>query len=209
MSGAGGAAAVICQIVIPVQPPEEGKSRLAPVLDAPARAALVEGMFRHVLAVAVRSVPAAQVRVISRSSLLLEIAEASGALAVREQSRGLNPALEQAAALCDLDLPLLLLSADLPLLDPTDIAAMAAALENSDVIAAGDRADSGTNALLLRRAGLIAYAFGEASLVRHRVLAERGGHRFGVVRRHGLSSDIDEPDDLARLGLWCNAIAKG
>lgn len=189
-----------CQIVIPVQPPEEGKSRLAAVLDAPERAALVERMFRHVLAVAVCSVPAAQVRVVSRSPLLLDIAEASGALAVQEQSSGLNRALEQAAALCNPNLPLLALSADLPLLDPADIAAMITALGQADVIAASDCAGSGTNGLLLRRAGMIAYAFGEGSLDRHRALAERGGHRFGSVRRPGLSSDIDEPADLTLLG---------
>lgn len=189
-----------CQIVIPVQPPEEGKSRLAPVLDTPARAALVERMFRHVLAVAVRCVPATQVRVVSRSPLLLNIAQACGALAVPEQCSGLNRAMEQAAALCDPDLPLFALSADLPLLNPADIAAMLAALEHADVIAATDRAGSGTNALLLRRPGLIAYAFGEGSLTRHRALAEQAGHRFEVVRRPGLSSDIDEPADLALLG---------
>jgi 2-phospho-L-lactate guanylyltransferase len=189
-----------CQIVIPVQPPEEGKSRLAAMLDAPARAALVEQMFRHVLAVAVRSVPAAQVRVISRSSALLNIAEASGARAVFEEGRGLNPALEQASGLCDPVLPLLVLSADLPLLDPADIATMIATLEHADAIAATDRAGSGTNALLLRRAGLIAYTFGEGSLARHRALAEQSGHRFKAVQRPGLSSDIDEPADLALLG---------
>jgi 2-phospho-L-lactate guanylyltransferase len=188
------------QIVIPVQPPFEGKTRLASVLDVQARAALVEQMFRHVLAVAVLSVPAAQVRVVSRSSALLNITQASGALAVHEESRGLNPALEQASALCDPDLPLLALSADLPLLDPADIAALIAALEYADVIAASDRAGSGTNALLLRRAGLIAYAFGDGSLARHRALAEQADLRFEVVQRPGLSSDIDEPTDLALLG---------
>jgi 2-phospho-L-lactate/phosphoenolpyruvate guanylyltransferase len=198
-----------CEIVIPVQPPAEGKSRLVPVLDAPARAALVERMFRHVLAVAVASVPAAQVRVVSRSPALLNLAEASGALAVHEQSRGLNPALEQASALCDPVLPLIALSADLPLLDPADIASMIAALERADVIAATDRAGGGTNALLLRRPGLITYAFGDGSLARHRAFAEQAGHRFEVVQRPGLSSDIDEPADLALLGPWSNAIARG
>jgi 2-phospho-L-lactate/phosphoenolpyruvate guanylyltransferase len=199
MPGTGGAAVVTCQIVIPVQPPGEGKSRLASVLDAPARAALVERMFRHVLAVAVDSVPPSQVRVVSRSTDLLSIAEESGALMVREQSRGLNPALEHAAALCDPDLPLLALSADLPLLDPADIAALVGALDHADVIAAADHSGKGTNALLLRRPGLIAFAFGKGSLACHRALAEQTGHRFEVVQRPGLASDIDEPTDLALL----------
>jgi 2-phospho-L-lactate/phosphoenolpyruvate guanylyltransferase len=199
MSDAGGAAAVTCQIVIPVQPPEEGKSRLAPVLDAPARAALVDRMFRHVLAVALGSVPAARVRVVSRSTDLLAIAEANGAIPTEEQGRGLNAALEQAAARCDPGLPLLALSADLPLLDPADIASLVGALDHADVIAAADWSGSGTNALLLRRPGLIAFAFGEGSLDRHRVHAEQAGQRFAVVNRQGLSADIDEPADLTLL----------
>lgn len=188
-----------CQIIIPVQPPEEGKSRLAPVLDAPARAALVERMFRHVLTVALGSVPAARVGVVSRSTDLRAIAEANGAVPVEELGRGLNAALEQAAAQCDLDLPILALSADLPLLNPTDIAALVGALDHADVIAAADCSGSGTNALLLHRPGLIAFAFGEGSLARHRALAEQADLRFAVVQCRGLASDIDEPADLALL----------
>jgi 2-phospho-L-lactate guanylyltransferase len=190
-----------CQIIIPVQPPEEGKSRLAPALDAPARAQLVERMFRHVLATAIRSVPAAQVSVVSRSIDLLKIATASGALAVREQGHGLNRALEQAAALCEPTMPLLVLSADLPFLEPSDIAAMLEALDQAEVIAATDRAGQGTNALCLRQPQLIAYAFGEGSLARHRDLANRAGQSFKVLQRSGLATDIDEPGDLEIPGF--------
>jgi 2-phospho-L-lactate guanylyltransferase (CobY/MobA/RfbA family) len=67
------------------------------------------------------------------------------------------------------------------------------------VIAAADHTGGGTNALCLRKPGLIAYAFGQDSLAQHRALAGQGGHRFKVVRRPGLSADLDEPADLARL----------
>jgi 2-phospho-L-lactate/phosphoenolpyruvate guanylyltransferase len=188
-----------CQIVIPVQPPEEGKSRLAAVLDAQARAALIERMFRHVLSAAIRSLPAGQVRVVSRSRLLLDIATECGALAVHEQACGLNLALAQAAALCDPTLPLLVLSADLPFLEPEDIAAMLAVQDHADVAVATDRAGQGTNGLYLRTPGLIGFSFGENSLVRHRELARHAGQRFAMIQRYGLATDIDQPIDLQAM----------
>jgi 2-phospho-L-lactate/phosphoenolpyruvate guanylyltransferase len=185
-----------CQIVIPVQPPEEGKTRLAPVLDGQARAALIERMFRHVLSAAIRSLPTAQVHVVSRSQRLLDLARASGALAVCETGRGLNAALAQAAAVCAADLPLLVLSADLPFLEPEDIAAILAAQTRADVVAATDRAGQGTNALFMHKPLLTGFAFGEGSLARHRELAQKAAQRFAVIERPGLSMDIDEPADL-------------
>jgi len=173
-------------IVIPVRPPGEGKSRLAPALDERARAALVERMFRHVLRVATQVVPPVQCHVVSRSPLLLDLAAAGGARAIRETGSGLNAALRQASALVDPALPLLALSADLPLLAPADLAAT-------------DRAGIGTNALLLRRPGLIDYSFGADSLALHRARAMASGLRFTVMRREGLSADLDEPRDLALL----------
>ena len=184
-------------IIIPVRPPEEGKSRLAAVLDPVARAALVERMCRHVLSVAVAGVAPTQVHVVSRSPALLGLAKASGALAILEERSGLNPALEQAAALCDPVLPVLALSADLPLLAPTDIADMLKALEQADVILATDCAGSGTNALLLRRPNLVPYTFGTGSLVRHHAATKAAGLRFAAISRPGLAADLDLPEDLA------------
>lgn len=186
-------------IIIPVRPPEEGKSRLAGALDERARAALVERMFRHVLLVAVGFAGSARCHVVSRSPLLLDIAAASGARVVRESGRGLNEALEQASRKVSPGHPVLALSADLPLLRPADLAALAEALTMSDVIAAPDRARHGTNALLLRRPGIADYAFGEDSLSRHRTGAEARGLRFAEVNLPGLSADLDEPADLALL----------
>lgn len=188
-----------CQIVIPIRPPEEGKSRLASMLDPLARAALVEDMFCHVLGVAVAAVPAAQIYVVSRSPLLLNHAEQCGARPVREESSGLNPALEQVATLCDSKLPILTLSADLPLLAPVDIAAMLEALDQTDVVAAADYAGRGTNALLLRKPRLIAYAFGPNSLVRHHAATEAASLRFIAISRHGLAFDVDLPADLSLI----------
>lgn len=156
-------------------------------------------MFGHVLRAATGSVPAAQVLVVSRSAAVLEAAGAAGAQAVREAGCGQNSALAQAAALVDQSAPLLALSADLPLLTSADLAVMLAELDETDVVAATDRVGTGTNALLLRRPGLITFAFGDDSLARHSLLTQASGLRFTLLHRPGLSADIDEPDDLALL----------
>lgn len=186
-------------VVIAVRPPGEGKTRLASALDPLARAALIERMFRHVLLVALEAVSPARCHVVSRSARLLELAAAAGATPIRELEFGLNAALTQAGTLLAGNGPILALSADLPLLQCEDIRAMADALQKSDVIAATDCAGTGTNALLLREAGLIPYAFGKDSLGRHRTLSEQRSLRFAVIRRPGLSGDIDEPADLVLL----------
>ena len=224
-------------IIIPVRPPGEGKSRLAPALAPAARAMLVERMFRHVLHVATQVT--AQCYVVSRSAFLRDLAVAAGAHAVAETGIGLNKALAEASALVDPDLPVLALSADLPLLTPADLTFYRHAgldpasrakgavawgsgcrvepgmtmsgeqqsiRDTADVIAATDRAGTGTNALLLRRPGLIDYAFGEGSLARHRANAAAAGLSFAVMRRAGLSADLDQPGDLALLDRpWFSA----
>ena len=186
-------------IVIPVRPPDEGKSRLAPALDAAARAELVERLFRHALGVALAAAPAGGVHVVSRSPQLLALAAAAGATPIPEQGRGLNPALAQAAATCDPQRPFMALSADLPLVSLSDLHQAAQALADADVVVAADRAGTGTNALLLRRPGLIAPGFGDASLARHRQRAGAAGLRFAVVSLPGLAADLDEPEDLVLL----------
>lgn len=180
------------RIVVPMRPLTEAKSRLGGALAPQARAALALGMFRHVLDVAQRFAPT---HVVSRDPALLAMA----AQPLREAGQGLNPALEQAAAQLDGAEPVLALSADLPLLAADDLQAMATLLDGADVVAAPDRAGTGTNALLLARPGLIAYAFGEGSLAAHRAAAAASGLRFALCERAGLATDIDRPEDLALL----------
>jgi 2-phospho-L-lactate guanylyltransferase len=188
-----------CRIVIPVRPPKEGKTRLASVLAPKSREALVRRMFCHVLGVAVASVPPSQVYVVTHSPLLRSLTTGVGAWGVHEEQTGLNLALEQVARSCGPELPLLALSADLPLLVTADIAAMFALLEQADVVAATDQAHSGTNALLMRRPGLIRYAFGEDSLARHHSAAVAAGLRVAIIDRPNLAADLDLPSQGSLL----------
>src|SRR3546814_18344636 len=63
---------------------------------------------------------------------------------------------------------------------------------SSDLLAP-DRHGSGTNAIALMAAAPFEFAFGENSLALHRTTS---GRRAAIVRRLGLSLDVDTPDDL-------------
>ena len=195
---------MIPRILLPVRPFAEGKTRLAVALSMAERETLNRRFFEHVLGVASR---VGDCHVISRSEAVLEAARAAGAQAIAEAGDGLNDALEQASALVAAlaDKPVMALSCDLPFLTVDDIAALIAAGEDSDVVAACDTEGRGTNALLLRRPGLIPYRYGMDSIAAHRTEAAQAGLRFTVVARPGLGEDIDTPDQLAAMrarGLW-------
>lgn len=176
-------------IVVPVRPLGEGKTRLTGALSSAARSDLVFAMYRHVVQTARR---VGKVHVISRDAALL----ASAPNAIPELGTGLNAALRQAAHAIGGTGPILALNADLPLLSPFDILAMVARLADADVVAAPDHLRIGTNALLLARVGMIEYAFGENSLSAHRAQSRKCGLRFALCRRTGLASDVDEPSEL-------------
>jgi len=192
------------RILLPVRPFAEGKTRLAAALSVAEREALNRRFFEHVLGVASR---VGDCHVISRSEVVLEAARAVGAQAIVEAGDGLNDALAQASAIVAAlaDTPVMALSCDLPFLTVDDLAALIAAGEDSDVVAACDTEGRGTNALLLRRPGLIPYRYGMDSIAAHRAEAAQAGLRFTVVARPGLGEDIDTPDQLAAMrtrGIW-------
>lgn len=180
------------RIIVPMRPLAEAKSRLGDVLPPAPRAALARQMFCHVLRVAEAYAPTS---VVSRDRAVLALASSP----ISDRATGLNPALEQARVALDGTAPLLALSADLPLLSVDDLRAMVSLLPTAEVIAAPDRAGTGTNALLLARPGLIPYLFGDDSFARHRTAAAERRLRFAVCERAGLATDIDRPEDLALL----------
>ncbi len=92
----------------------------------------------------------------------------------------------------------LVLPADLPLLTPEAIARFLSAVGDAAVGVAPDRADMGTNALLLRPPSVLAPAFGPDSFLRHRELARSHGLSLATVHVPELALDLDTPADLAR-----------
>src|SRR5262245_7150460 len=103
--------------LLPVQPFEEGKTRLSSVLDGPMRADLNRKFFRHVLGVALEVFGPQRVLVISRAA---DVLDAVHAQTLKESYSGdLNRALTEAAEVAAENGAdaVLSLSSDLPLLE--------------------------------------------------------------------------------------------
>jgi len=187
--------------VVPVKDLWGTKSRLAPVLDPGARAGLTLYMMGRVVA-AVREAGVGDVCVVSPDRMVLKEAKRRGATPLLQESRGLNPALEEGRCRA-LEIgasTLLVLPADLPLLDAGDVRAILEVVgEGPSVIISPDGTRSGTNALLLQPPDLLPFAFGPDSFEAHLGAARRRDLRVRVCERPHLAFDLDTAGDLARL----------
>ena len=190
--------------VLPVQPWDEGKTRLAAALSASERANLSRKFFEHALKITRAVFGVSRTMIVSRSSDVLAVAIGAGVQTCLETPGGdLNAALTAAAAEARIRgaNAVLSVSCDLPLLNAADLLEMLDALPATGpaAVIAPDQAGTGTNALLLRPTGLIPYAYGAGSFERHSFALEAQGVPAAVVRPEGLAFDIDTQADLERL----------
>jgi 2-phospho-L-lactate/phosphoenolpyruvate guanylyltransferase len=187
--------------VVPVKDLAGTKSRLTPILDPGARAGLTLYMMGRVVS-SLRGAGVENVGVVSPDGIVLGEAEDRGAVPIRQESRGLNPALEEGRrwAVDRGASTLLVLPADLPLLDPDDVRAVLEEMgEEPSVVISPDRAHAGTNALLLRPPDALPFAFGIGSYEAHLRAARERVLDVHVCERPHLAFDLDTAGDLARL----------
>jgi 2-phospho-L-lactate guanylyltransferase len=199
--------------LVPLNSGAQAKTRLAGALDPRGRAELARWLARRVLD-ALHAARVSHVAVISPDDEVLRWAWQNSAQALRQHGSGLNAALDLGRAWAlrrEVD-TLLVALGDLPLLTADDIRALVGAAEAApdtpSVTIAPDRADQGTNLLLLRPPTAIPFAFGVDSLARHSMLARDVGIEPGIVRLPGAAFDVDTPADLRELaerGLWAPA----
>jgi 2-phospho-L-lactate/phosphoenolpyruvate guanylyltransferase len=186
--------------VVPVKDLQGTKSRLAPILDPGARAGLTLYMMGRVVA-AIRASGVEDVCVVSPDRIVLNEAQRRGAIPLPQESRGLNPALEEGRRRA-LELgasTLLVVPADLPLLEEEDVRAVLQASEGQAVVISPDGARSGTNALLTRPPDALPFAFGPDSFEEHLEAARKRGLDAKVCERPHLAFDLDTAGDLAQL----------
>ncbi len=185
-------------VVVPVRALEGAKSRLGAVLDAEERRELVTRLLRRTVDAALATAGVAEVLVVSPDPEVLGLAARTGARAILQRSRGLNPAIQEARDAAPSAKRLLVLPADIPGVSP---AALATLLEAGDaagspsVVLAPDRHGRGTNALLLDPPDVIDPAFGGDSRAGHAWLASSADAAFVEVPGV-LALDVDTPDDL-------------
>jgi 2-phospho-L-lactate/phosphoenolpyruvate guanylyltransferase len=187
--------------VVPVKDLWGTKSRLKPILNPGARAGLTIYMMGRVVA-AIRDAGVENVCVVSPDPIVLDEVLKRGATPLLQESRGLNPALEEGRrwAVEHGGSSLLVLPADLPLLDPEDVRAVLEGIgEGVSIVISPDDARSGTNALLLHPAEVLPFAFGPGSYEAHLQAARERGLAVRVCERPHLAFDLDTAEDLARL----------
>ena len=187
--------------VVPVKDLGGTKSRLTPILDPGARAGLTLYMMGRVVA-ALREAGVENVAVVSTDGIVLAEAEDRGAVPLRQESRGLNPALVEGRrwAVDHGASALLVLPADLPLVEPDDVREVLGKMgEEPSVVISPDRARAGTNALLLRPPDALPFAFGVGSYEAHLGAARDHGLDVRVCERPHLAFDLDTAGDLAHL----------
>lgn len=189
-------------ILLPVHGMATGKSRLAAVLDAGARAALNRHLLMHALEVIEEwRGDLAQCVVVSPCDEALACASAAGAQTLREPAgAGLNAALSFAAA--DIaargGVKLLVVACDLPRLSAASLRALTArAGAAGDAAIAPDRSGLGTNALALDAGARNVFHFGTDSCARHRTALMRAGYPVASHVCDELAFDLDTPQDHA------------
>jgi 2-phospho-L-lactate guanylyltransferase len=187
--------------VVPVKDLWGTKSRLKPILNPGARAGLTIYMMGRVVS-AIRDAGVVNVCVVSPDPIVLDEVLKRGATPLLQESRGLNPALEEGRrwAMERGGTSLLVLPADLPLLDPEDVRAVLDGIgEEDSIVIAPDGTRSGTNALMLRPADALPFSFGPGSYEAHLQAAQERGLAVRVCERPHLAFDLDTAEDLARL----------
>ena len=189
--------------IVPVKPLRRGKSRLSGVLSEEERTQLNSNMLEHTLQVLQMIPEIDQTLVVSRDPAALMIARDLGAKTVQEVGAPqLNTALRRAVEVAKVYSVkgILVLPADLPLLQPADIADIfLRSFKPPVVVIAPDRHRTGTNALLVSPVGAIDFAFGLGSFQKHCDRAEKAGARLEIVEMPSLALDLDLPEDLEIL----------
>lgn len=200
------------QALVPLKDLVAAKTRLSGLLRPTERRALAQAMAEDVLSVLCGHPDIARVTLVSDDPSAAMLAQRYGARHWSESSlaaHGLNPVIAAASRriLADVDAPLLVLHADLPLLTAADVAAIVAAQQQQRGLVIGcDQRRSGTNLLAFDAQSVPEFAFGEQSCDAHERWAVVAGVPVDVVLRPGIALDVDDPEDLQVL---MTSIAEG
>lgn len=187
--------------IIPVKGFYQGKSRLAPALNAQSRRALNQEMLQCV----VKTATASSLKACLVATPDEEVAfwcQNQGLLVFLDGGKDINASLQDAAAWArgqGAD-SVLILPADLPLLAVEDIEAiLKLGAVPFSLVVASCRRGSGTNALFLRPPGIIPFSFGPESFQAHLSLGHQKGVKVHIYQSETVALDVDLPEDLEQL----------
>ena len=188
--------------VLPVKDPRDAKQRLSSVLAREERETLARAMYEHVIVALCAARGLDRIAVATSDDAIARDARRRGALVFEEReqlghSHSADAAARHAAGLGATTM--LLVPIDVPLVTPGDIEALAAAAPRPGLVIVPSTDGAGTNALVQTPPGVIACRFGPGSFQAHFEQACSRGVPVEVLRRPGLTFDLDTPEDAARL----------
>jgi 2-phospho-L-lactate/phosphoenolpyruvate guanylyltransferase len=190
--------------VVPAKRLSGALRRLAPALGRPLRRELQVAMLRDVFTACAGAPALAGLLVVTSDPEVAALArETAGAEVIPDHDppRGMNGAVARGLGWAQgRGAAALVMTADLPLARPADIAAiLAAAPPPPSAVLVPSCEGTGTNAMLLRPPSAIAPRLGPRSLERHLAQAVRRGVAAERLELPRLALDIDTPRDLAAL----------
>lgn len=187
--------------IVPIKEFDASKNRLAKLLNASERFALMLAMARDVLSALAESSRLAGILVVSRSPEAHALAGAAGAELYAETGNADLPrALEEGAVQAQTRFGaegIFVVPADVPLIDPDEIDAILS--KHRQVTILPDSEKVGTNGLICTPPDAIPLVFDGKSFESHRRSACNAGITPLTVTNCGFSLDVDRPCDLKRL----------
>jgi 2-phospho-L-lactate guanylyltransferase len=196
-------------VVVPVKSWRAAKSRLVQV-PSEDRKALALALALDTVETVLRTRGVLECLVVGEASTCADLAGSGARLVQHEPDSGVDEAFSTGAAASHRSAQgVCLLVADLPLLDPDDLADVLVRVPPDRPAVVRDRQGTGT-VLLAARGRAITPAFGPGSGARHTAL---GAHDLSEVATAALRTDLDVWDDLAglrprpgsRLQAWCRS----
>jgi 2-phospho-L-lactate guanylyltransferase len=183
--------------VVPLKRLLDGKSRLSSVLSAEEREEIMLRLVTRTIGVLRASEEIERIAVVTPE---MGLPERIGVEAVVDRGT-LNASLGEGIVWAEAVRAerLLIVPADLPLLDAADVRALVAAARSSPGLVLAPTRDGGTGALLATPPRIAQPAFGRDSCRRHRESAEQRGVPVRIVQRFAFSFDLDTVEDLRTL----------
>ena len=188
--------------IIPLRNREGGKTRLAERFDPTQRATLVRSMAETVLDAVIDSESVSQIILVTRDPVFAQevIGSRTGVRIVHQPASfpGLIGALDYGRESAT-STSIMVLFADLPLIDAADVRAIAASPARVAIMP--DRHRVGTNGVLIRNDpdAEFQFQFGEDSFRRHVVESDRLWWHHEAIDRHGTATDLDTMTDWLEL----------
>jgi len=186
--------------IVPVKRLPEAKTRLSQVLLPNERKLITEMMLKDVLQALRNSQLLDGITIIGTDTSAKRLAKKYQARFVKEPSVGLNASIEYATKLSLKygATSVLVVLADIPLIDETDIKEAVRLGLDAAVVLSPSRAE-GTNALLRTPPEVIKTEYGHGSFVNHLRRVQERGISFKTLWTPSLSFDVDTPGDLWEL----------